>query len=282
MKRLTTVFLVTALAACESPFGPPTLVDRLRILDLRAEPPEIDLQSEKIVFTSLIGNPGAEEISCRWAVCLLNIGWVAGQIDCPSDDSLIFGTDCQGAELALSDLIAWYLEHGGQIPDELPPELEETDIPLFAGLEITAPGKVRRAIKRLRLNLEGDEPNTNPRLAGLVLEDGSPLPHPWQVKLGATIALRPLVDESSLQTFTDKDGNQRREDLLFSWFATAGSFSDRRTIWGQDSQGRRLENNRWFVDPAYSHPGPARLWLVGRDGRWGCDWLEFQVEILEK
>lgn len=280
MKRLLAMLLFLP-AACESPFGPPTLIDRPRLLEIRAQPPEIDLNVPSVFFSALIGNPGDEQLSCRWAACLVDIGWVAGNIDCPGEKSLVFGVDCNGAELVTADLLAWYLGQGGKLPDQLPPGVEETDIPLFIGLEIRFDERGLRGLKRLRLNVEGDEPNANPRIADLTMADGSALPRPWLVELGSTLELRPLADESSLQHFFDQEGNSRREDMIFSWFSSAGRFTDRRTIWGADSKGRRLENNSWHIDPQWSRPGPATLWLVARDGRWGSDWLKFQVEIVE-
>jgi len=282
MKRsLIALILAVAAAGCQPSFGPQTLVERLRILAIRAQPPEIGPADEQVQLDALVADAGgrARDLACTWAVCLVELGWAATAIDCPGGDSWIFSRDCDGASLEVAALREWLAARGfdEQALGQLPPGVGEDMVPLYVGLEVVQGQAVERGIKRLRLNLEGDEPNGNPRLLGVeVLEgpDGGSLP------VGGQLRLKPLVDEGSRQTFADpEDGSPRREDFLFSWFSTAGEFSERRTILDVDSRGRPLDENTWLLSEQYSPPGPAWLWVVVRDGRWGTDWVELGFEV---
>lgn len=283
LKRISWILpLLAVVAGCQPSFGPQTLVERLRILAIRARPPEIGLADRQVQLEALVADAGgrARHLDCTWAVCLVEIGWAAGAIDCPGGDSLVFSHDCDGASLDVAELLEWLAERGfdEQALEQLPPGVGEDMVPLYVGLEVVQDQAVERGIKRLRLNLEQDEPNENPVLLGVEVLEG---PDDGGLPLGSQLRLRPRVDEDSRQTFPDpEDGQPRREDFLFSWFSTSGEFSERRTILDVDSRGRPLDENTWTLTPEYSVPGPAWLWVVVRDGRWGCDWVEvnFQVE----
>jgi hypothetical protein len=273
------------LASCSSPFPPQTLVERLRILDIRAEPPEVG-PLDTVTLDALVADPAGEgrPLECYWAVCLVDLGWAAGDIDCPGGNSFPLDGDCQGANFNLPELVAWLTEQGYDIddlPQDLPPELMEDSLPLFVGIEVRAGDESTRGIKRVRVNLSGDQPNTNPLLTGLEV-DGEPLEtgEVVTVDLGADVELTPVADESTRQTYRRGEEDQDRlEDFLFSWYSTTGEFEDRRTILDVDSKGRRLDINDWKLRGEHAEQGPSKLWLIVRDGRYGTDWLEFSFEV---
>ncbi|HUU01963.1 MAG TPA: hypothetical protein VM425_11005 [Myxococcota bacterium] len=278
--------VVLALAGCSSPFPPQTLVERLRILAIRAEPPEAG-PLDVVTLDALVVDPAGDgrSLECNWAVCLVDLGWAAGDIDCPGGNSYPLEGDCQGAAFNLPELVAWLEEQGydiNDLPQDLPPELMEDSLPLFVGLEVRAGDESTRGIKRVRVNLSGDQPNTNPALTGLEA-DGEAVQtgEVFTVELGVDVELTPLSDESTRQTYRrGEDEEDLLEDFLFSWFSTSGEFEDRRTILDVDSKGRRLDINDWKLRGKYAFEGQAKLWLIVRDGRYGVDWLEFSFEVM--
>ncbi len=273
-----------AAAACGEPFPPETLVERLRILGVRAEPPALG-PADTAALDALVVDPegGGRTLRYTWAVCLVEIEDTASDIPCPGPDAYPLPAGPQ-SELSMPALLAWLAEQ--DLPfdpeqwQELPAEQLE-DIPLLVGLRVDAGEESVRAIKRIHLRFDDDMPqHSNPRLTGL-LRDGQPLADPPRpLRLGDRIELRPQIDPDSLDTVAaTEDEPAHREDALFSWFSSSGEFDDQRTIWDESQSGTRLEINRWKLPEEETELGPQRLWLVVRDGRYGIDWAEYQFEL---
>ena len=120
--------------------------------------------------------------------------------------------------------------------------------------------------------------NHNPRIQGLRLdgidwpEDATPV-----VAESDTIALTPLWpagDKEYLGVYADPTLGSRFEDLLFSWFSTAGTFSRERSA-------DNAPQSDWQV-PALAAGKTERiatLWVVLRDGRAGTHWTTRQVRV---
>ena len=182
----------------------------------------------------------------------------------------------------MPDLLAWVAEQGYPLDPEQWPEGEELpeDLPLFVGFEVAAGDESMRGIKRVKVRLDstsGD--NGNPVLTGLEI-DGVPVgDYNPRIEAGSKVMMAPLVDEASRDSYVPEGESEAKlDDFLFSWFCSAGSFLDERSILDVDSQGRRLDTNEYR---APEELGPATLWLVVRDARFGTDWMSWQVEIVE-
>lgn len=67
----------------------------------------------------------------------------------------------------------------------------------------------------------------------------------------------------------------RSETLSASWFATAGSFQDSRTVLELTDEGA-LANNRWEVP---RDAGEVTLWVVLRDNRGGVSWKTARLHV---
>jgi hypothetical protein len=273
-----TLLLVCTVCACESPFPPSTLVERLRILGVRAQPPEADPFGE-VQLSALVADPQGEgrPLHTRWAVCLVELGPVSADIECPGGESYPIEAEGLTATLSMPDLVAWLAEKGFDL-DDLPENLPVDDLPLYVGFEVVAGSERTRAIKRISVSMSLNETsNTNPVLVGLEADGQVVSDQVMGLTAGAEVDLVPLSDEGTRQTYRRKGEEQDRvEDFLFSWFSTAGEFGDRRTILDVDSDGNPLDENEWTLP---EETGPATLWLVVRDGRFGIDWLEFQFDI---
>jgi hypothetical protein len=253
-------------------------VERLRILGIRAEPPEADPFSE-VTLTALTVDPAGEgrPLTCTWAVCLVDLGPAAADIECPGGDNYFFGSDCATATLRMPELVAWLAERGLDIQD-LPDDLPIQDLPLFVGFEIDAGADRTRGIKRITVGLTpAEDPNVNPVLSDLEVDGMAVGDRVLSLPADAEVKVRPVSDETTRQTFRREGEDQDQvEDFLFSWFSTGGEFADRRTILDVDSRGNPLDVNRFRL-PA--EPGPVSVWVVVRDGRYGIDWKEHRFEV---
>lgn len=284
---LASVLLATAGTAsgCGDPFRPEGLVDRLRILGVRSEPPAVGL-ADVASLDALALDPFGQgrQVSYTWAVCLFEISDVAEDIACPGPQAYPLPGRGPSSELSMPDLVAWALEQDfpldpNQIPD-LPDQVDS--IPLIIGLQVDAGDESVRAIKRIELRLtDGGEPSTNPRLTGLELAGQAvgadpPVLHLELKKVDA----RPLVDEETRDWYTPTGQDDlRQEDFLFSWFSTTGEFEDRWTVLDTANDGTDLAVNEFILPKDEQELGDHKLWVVVRDGRNGVDWAEYPILI---
>jgi hypothetical protein len=291
--RTVAALLACALAAgCDSPFPDETLVERLRLLSVAAEPPEVGV-TDTLAFRALVADPqgAGRPLTFTWAVCFFVLGYAAADVACPGPGNFPMVAEGDGASLSVPDLVAWLMEQdlpvdptdptGGEWPEQ---------VSLYVGLEVEGaplpdqqqPERVR-ALKRFHLRLSGEgSPNHNPALAGLSL-DGLP----WEESLGpngvpvlyakSEHLLHPELLAGSVERYTEGDPPEEVEEtLLFSWFSTGGEFRDQRTLIDpllfQDLMDNRLK--------APEEPGRYDLWLVVRDERLGAGWLQTAFEVV--
>jgi hypothetical protein len=275
------LFVLVSAVGCDSPFPPQTLVERLRILGVRAEPPEVDITSQ-VELSALVADPQGEgrQLEYTWVICLFELGYAAADIPCPGPDSFYLPGNGETTQLNLPELVAWLSSFDFPVEDFQ--GIEITKLPLFVGLEVTANGSDEkvRGVKRITIGLNQDIANVNhnPTLLGVEVEDQVYGEDPLVVYTNQEVSLNPLIDESERETYVrEGEEEQRTEDYLFSWYSSKGEFSDRRTIVDVDTKGRPLQVNKWT---APAEPGLVTLWVILRDGRFGTDWLEFEIEVL--
>jgi hypothetical protein len=284
--------LAVALASgCDNPFPDETLVERLRLLAVAAEPPEVGVTGT-LAFEALVADPAGQgrPRELTWGVCFFELGYAASDVDCPGPESFPLRAEGDRAELSVPELAAWLLEQelpadpgapGGEWPDK---------VSLYVGLAVEAPpleGQAEpervRALKRFSLRLAGEgTPNRNPGILGLTL-DGLP----WEQSLGpggvpvlfaeSEHQLRPEVLAGSIETYTAGEPPvERQETLLFSWFSTGGEFRDQRTVLDpllfEDLTRNRMK--------APKEPGRYDLWVVVRDDRLGASWWQAAYEVV--
>ena len=142
MRRFISIlqaFLFFAAVGCGGQFSPITLVERLRILGIQAEPPEIDVFGE-VELSMLIADPQGEgrPVGCTWAVCLFELGSAATDIPCPGPGSFYLPGDCASATLRLTDLVAWLAEQGFPIDQIDPDNPPMEELPLIVGVQVQA------------------------------------------------------------------------------------------------------------------------------------------------
>ncbi len=267
---------------CDSPFPPATLVDRPRLLAVRAVPPDATL-SDTVRLEALVAFPEEKvpKFDITWAVCFFEFDNAAGDIPCPGPDSYELGANQLHVELPLTEWVQWLKDKGIDI-DSLLKQPEIDKLPwILIGFKLEAEGVSLRSVKRIKLRLNDESPpaNRNPIISGITINEKSPTEPIHTIRTNQTHNIHPIYAEDSRELYQPEDLEEpRQEDHLFSWFSTCGSFSDRRTIVDVDKEGNLLQNNRWKLELEPSS-GNCTLWLVLRDGRYGVDWKTYHFNL---
>jgi hypothetical protein len=266
--RLTCACSVACLAAsasCQSfPDPPVSYVAGLRVLGIKAEPPEV-AQGASSNLTMLVVDTAGGAIAASWTECLLPpIPGDAVNKDCAEQDAGSFLQPI-GDGLAIT----------ATMPQVTAASLGQPDVtngvylPLVARVVGTADALT--AIYRLRL-LQTATANANPTIASIVGRDASgvsaPLDatNPPTVSSGGTFTLSATFTPDSAETYTAIDGTTKTETLTTSWFATAGTFSYEKTSATQPETVLHLDKRL----PASG--STIDVWAVMRDERGGTDY----------
>ena len=261
---------------------PMWLVDKTRILAVRADPPEI-APGETATFEALVPQPDVDE------------DWPRIWFACPPEDPggigfgcvLDFGdTTATGTEIpegfigfepglspsymaeptALDDLDESARAEGQHVLVQvaaMPPEvLESTD----ADLDFN---EVEMGYKRLVVS-EASTPNRNPEIFDFVVERLS-IPEGSLVHLtaGQTYEIGVIIAENSIETYEylNSEGvvEERVEEPYVSWYSTAGDVLEPYTLYP-------YPESTWIAPDT---PGTTGVWYaVVRDRRGGMAWQE--------
>jgi hypothetical protein len=280
MRRLALLALLAA--GCNLSFDPASFVDKLRLLGVQAEPPELS-PGETTTLTATWANPGGATPTIAWDACLLAPPPATGQAlnqDCVELDGgpalVPFGT----GESVMATMPAVDPTMLG-LPDQT------NGFYVQVRLRLEADGHSLTAFYGLRLFLGAlapNPPNANPVLTGIfqvpsadagadaqtALDDATPL----EVHAGEELALRALVTPESQEPYLVFDGDPRTtpprmatETVRISWFTTAGEFSNDVTGVAKPDTTLKLEKHL----PASGTP--IDLWVIARDERGGDDAL---------
>lgn len=288
------------LSSCGAQFKPETLVDALRVLAIRAEPPEVAPgQAAQLDILQLDPSRPGGKTTVVW------VGCEPDPIDfnrsaCNDTSALLqptaFATFPPGVRVLGFGTKAGYASAStlfSELPPEDPVRANGTSGPVLGvviGEEVKPTssdaelrelfGRIERqevqtvmALTRVTVS-ERLQKNKNPKLAALEV-DGAPWPKGarLQLRAGAKVSLVPRATEDSRETYSVilPDGNvERSESLVASWYSTAGRFDQARV---DVSEGAPTA----FIVPGSAEvpedPVPERrtgtLWLVLRDGRGG-------------
>ena len=313
-----------ALAACGAGFQKESIVVDLRILGVRADPPEVVVDIDptqidpahppaivlpKIHVTALVADPGAAR-RMEWSMVAC-----APTLSLRCDD-----TDPAAVVLAMGSGVADDPEDP-RAPGALPrPALVAADLEVtpalllyaletdvlhgFSGVPIQISirvvgegGDEQDAVYAAKsITFAGRQPaervaNTNPWLAALDADDapfaeapcGDPLVPPLAVTAGEVVRLTPIEPAGVRESYvlpTFQGGSQSFvENMSYSWYATAGSFSEAKTGGRTDAFGNiPVLYTDWTApsaaDLADLPDGQVRLWLVMRDERGGAYFSE--------
>ncbi|HVV53184.1 MAG TPA: hypothetical protein VHO06_26235 [Polyangia bacterium] len=261
-----------AVFGCQSfPDPPVTFVAGLRVLGIKADPPEVAAGASSTIDTLAIDTDGATP-AAAWSACLE-----------PPLPGQTVNPDCVDTTAAsFLQPIGSGLSITATMPRVTAGALGEPDasggvyLPLVA--DVTAPASAVTAVYRLRLG--GAAPaNTNPTLASVYLLDAAggmtalDPAAPTPVARGAALSLGVTFAPGSAESYTAADGSARTETLTTSWFATAGDFSVEKTSATQPQTVLRLDQRLPAAGVAID------LWAVARDERGGTDFAHRVLQL---
>jgi len=308
--------LVAALlstAACTIEEVTPSELERLRVLGIRSDPPDLAL-GEQATLSALVFEPDDSPLAYAWSWCPLRGDAEAGYL-CRLDEAELqaawaeLGTgavlptyDLGTGETATFDLVidpelAFGLCTALTRDDPDPDSalwLCLNDFELSFELRVTTADDEVFAFRSVPVVDEEDPRNTNPDPTGDIVFSFPDLPDelapgdPLRVKQTYEVTVDISPDQS--ETFVPKPEEglpppePRLESLFLSWFVTTGeiegSFDEpSRTSFVDGGSFDALLTNTWEVG---REPGEeARLLLVLRDERGGIGWIEHDFGVLE-
>ncbi len=298
-------------AGCDPGFETASIVIDLRALAVRADPPEVVLDIDPmdpdsfdqlsippVRITGLFADPGTVR-RLEWIMTACpptqslrcddpEAPYIAVDFGTIQDPEGTFGSEQISAELTATPII-------------LQESLRLDDAALLGGIGVQVElviypegdddlSEAIYASKKVLYSPRIPETrvaNSNPPAASLFV-DGGPLGgqrcgegQTFHVTPGQVVVIDLVEAEGARETYQlpTFDGEVRTitENLRYSWYATAGSFSAETTGGPLDPFGN--------VPPLYSEwtapedEGNVRFWLVERDERGGASWLERCFEV---
>ena len=256
MKRSALACLL--LAACEPSFDNAHVLDELRVLAVRAEPPEVSV-GDAVHLEALVVSPHGGPLDVHMWQCAARGGMRQG---CETfDDSIDLG-DGITADLVVGEDWRERLDHAGGLA-----------VQLVLTIVAEREDEVARAIKRVVVSDE-ERKNENPVLEALLLGDEETETRPFVVARGGAVRLHPIVAEGSVEPY-DKirlDGTRSpaTETLFLSHYYECGSVANLRSG-GPESLGAT-----WH---APSEAGRCSIYAILRDDRGGVDWRVREIVV---
>jgi hypothetical protein len=302
------------LAACDAGFADPTIVVDLRVLSITAEPAEVvadfdpanpeDVELPPVELEVLVADPEFERrLEFIMTACpptdtlrcddpeapFINIG--SGSIDDPDGPAAVMprGTLQMNPvvlrEALRADDLAGFGGIGVQIEIVIFPAGEGLERAIYASKKVVYAPRIP----------EDRVANANPRFTALLLDETAvELPRgrcadggtPLVVAPGDEVILEPEEANAIRETYVlpTFDGGTRQitENIRYSWFASAGSFSSGSTGGPTDFFGNVPPLDTTWRAPREGVTGPVRLWLVQRDERGGAYWEERCIVVSDE
>jgi hypothetical protein len=256
--------LLGSVAGCQSFDDPPvTFVAGLRVLGIKADPPQIAPGASTTVDALTVDTDGSMP-TASWSACFL-----------PPLPGQTVNTGCiDGSSASELQPIGDGLTISFVMPPVTPDSLGAPDVtggvylPLVAGVD--ASPQALTAVYRLRL-ADAGPPNANPTIAGVFSIDASGAMSaldptaPMPVQSGDALSLTVTFAPDSAQTYTAAEGTATTEMLTTSWFCTAGELSVEKTSATQPETVLHLDQR------LPSAGAQIDLYAVARDERGGTD-----------
>ncbi|MDP2309689.1 MAG: hypothetical protein Q8P18_26955 [Pseudomonadota bacterium] len=292
------MILLTLATACSSPqFTQQWLIDRTRVLAVRAEPPE-PAPGAVVTLSALVVDPdGDPEVA--WVACSL-------PVDCPDYAAVQELAAADTGAMTSDELAAWqadataagFLGFGvGLSPTLLvlgagPPDggpdtgLPDTGfpdtgsaprsseltvvldaIPAGKGLaDVTLGDAEATEIGTKSISVADSEtPNQNPTVTSLSIDGESEA----TVSRGEAVSLEATLADGSAESYADADGETQTEEPTVSYYVSGGTLVQS-IVAADDAEVS-------WTAPESS--GTVRLWAIVRDGRGGTDWLVETVTV---
>ena len=307
------LWVLAALAvlgsACGENIKPETLVEKMRVLSIVAEPPEVN-PGESSELVELVLNPGGKT-TVVWIGCQpdpFNLGRGACNDVTSALRPTSFADFPPGTSLLGFGPKAGYTVRGDLFdvlaPDDptrqngtvgqilavtLGDEIKATVTPeefraLFARIEAR---EIQTLLSVTRvLTTDRVVKNTNPKLEA-VLVDGERLPTNGTllVQPGQKVELDPRVPDAAQEQYTliTPDGpSDRTEKIIGAWYSTAGRFTEPRVdLFGDVRAVYTAPGSAEVPDDPVPERRTGKVWMVVRDGRGGQSWVEMPLFVCD-
>jgi hypothetical protein len=301
------IALLSALSGCLSPWRDVTFVENMRVLAIRADPPDLSPGDSSLLEATVVDPTAPTRIN--------TLVWIACDPDPTSPDQ----STCADYET-----LAEFQSGGTLDPTALPAGMHilslpvgTTEVPVhydapadvFAQIPTDDVRRTKGAlaiillltiaaeppatidgyndlftkvqnneipslltIKRLRIS-ENPEKNHNPTLDGVLIGDElwGPGLRPAKVHPGESYTLQGVASADSSETYTELDVDDnpvtKQEPLIISWFATVGGMTNERDLIDATTQSLYIP----LAFDAMPADRRAEMWLVLRDSRGGVD-----------
>ena len=248
------------LSACWPGFENATYVHGLRVLAVKAEPPEA-APGSNVAMQALVVDTDGAAITADWVACTLPAVPGTGQVN-----PLCLTT---GPVVPLGSGLSVNITVPDVVPLAFGPADETGGVYLPLRLQTRADARAVDAMYRLRL-LTAATANTNPKITEItastdVLEEANPP----VVHLGDRLSFKAKVEGA--ETF-GVGSRELTELLRVSWFVTGGTLSEGAT--GQD------EPTVWRARDKMPAPGEfVEIYAVARDERGGIDFAHRRLQL---
>lgn len=270
--------LLTLPGCLTQSLSPSWLIDRTRLLAVRAEPAEPS-PGELVSFSSLAVDPD-QDLLVVWTGCVL-------------ESSSSYGCDTTDPEsislLGVEPLLPPSLQVPADLLDDLPDEDRAEgknyiltlsalagDTDLSAIEELSEDDLLELGVKRLPV-AEGATPNHNPDISHLLI-DGVVEVRPGgvlNVQRGQTYSIEPILSDDAIEDYeyVNSDGltELRAEEPYFTFYSTDGSYLINFSLYPYSAVDWTAP-----VDPLAE---TLTIWSVVRDRRGGMGWFTLTIEI---
>ncbi|MCU1283367.1 MAG: hypothetical protein JWM53_6913 [bacterium] len=274
------VAVIVAVGGCRNSFDPASSVDKLRLLAVKADPPEV-APGAATTLHAIWANPGGSAPAIRWDACLEAPPPATGRSVNPDCFGLDGGSPLeplgQGETLATTMPMVTPAMLG--LPDAT------NGFYVWLRVQLDADGNTLLGFYGLRVSLGAlspNPPNQNPALTGIFtvpsadagVADQTALDEaaPPEVHANDKIDLRALLTPESSESYIVFDGDPRTtpprtatETVGISWYTTAGTFDNDVTGVAKPDTTLTLDKH---LPPSNT---PIDLWAVARDERGGLD-----------
>jgi hypothetical protein len=273
------------LAACAPDFTPRSVLQDVRVLALVADPPELG-PGESVTVAPKLFAPGdpPEDVSCAWTFCPFSLGSSVGYACAAPACEVSLSPAADGSVTADPTALALQclqtLQQGGSLPPPIPPQLPPVvDVVFRCRATDPSGGVLREAVQLVPVDTVLPPPscastwpacrNHNPviqqvEIGGQAVAPGGTCPAvPPCPRLapGGELEVVAHLDPASAETYLDPAGRPVQEQLVVSFFTTAGRFDFDRGL-GPDARVKLK-----YEDIAGS--STAEVWVVARDLRGG-------------
>src|SRR5262249_16461028 len=283
MRAALLAFVFVVIAGCSNNLPKQSIIDKLRVLAVQANPAELVVGDSlpAATLTALAIEPSGAPIELQWALCPLPANLPPpASFDCPGSYGIALPQDANSvARLDLADPstqpfwdVLYRTADGTPLTDEQRASTLAAGTTAVAGFLGTAGGEQLDGLAQVPLRSAGAPINHNPSLVGLLV-NGTELPADGSGVLaaGVKVRLQPVPASDAKE-----DTGHGLEALNFSFFATDGDISSLRST-DQTATGEPADSPVNYTAP--STTGSVQFWVVIRDGRGGVGWITRTAQV---